>query len=145
VAGAPECATARLMPGKRLDASHVVAGAPEQARSVPSRTVDALVAEHALAPPYLLKFDTHGSERAILDGAAATLAETAAIVMEVYNFARFERFPGLCQRLEAEGFLPVDLADPMLRAADAHVLTQMDLFFQRADAPPWATMCGRRP
>lgn len=53
-----------------------------QTVEVPARTIDALVAETALPGPYLLKLDVQGSELAALRGAAKTLADTDAIVVE---------------------------------------------------------------
>jgi len=106
-------------------------------RVVPMTTIDAEVTRRSLPPPYLLKLDTHGFELEILRGATATLAGTAALVIEAYNFELRPgvlRFHELCAYLEPLGFRCVDLADPMRRPKDA-VLWQMDLVFARSDRP----------
>lgn len=101
------------------------------ARSVACETVDTLVQRHQLPGPYLIKFDTHGYELPILRGASATLKDTCAIIMEVYNFRispTAVRFWDMCQELEALGFLCADLCDPFPRPGD-QLLWQMDLLF----------------
>lgn len=118
-----------------LDGS-TVGGRGGSSRSVPARTVDSLVREHRLPGPFLLKFDTHGYEAPILAGAAATLANTSVIVMEVYNFTVSDhalRFPEMCQHLEQRGFRCYDAAGFLLRPRD-RALWQMDLLFARSDA-----------
>jgi len=112
-------------------------GGQGNARRVPVRTVDELVVEHALPPPYLLKFDTHGYEMPILDGATRVLPETQILIMEVYNFdltPNSLRFPQMCVHLESLGFRCYDLADPMLRPRD-QAFWQCDLLFLRKEHP----------
>ncbi|MEQ9530415.1 MAG: FkbM family methyltransferase, partial [Haliea sp.] len=106
-------------------------------RQVPSKTIDQLVSERSLAGPFILKFDTHGFEEKILEGAVETLRLTDAIIMECYNFnitSSSLRFPQMCVALEDLGFRPMDLADPMLRPFDG-VLWQFDLLFMRSESP----------
>jgi FkbM family methyltransferase len=106
------------------------------ARPAPMVTIDHLVAERQLCPPFGIKFDTHGFEVPILEGARMTLEQTRLIVMEVYNFgdpARSKRFHRMCTHMEELGFRCFDLCGPMLRRRDG-VLWQMDLFFAPADA-----------
>src|SRR5262249_39781179 len=64
-------------PAARVAASGVRGRAPP---------LDAQVAKLGLRPPFLVKLDTHGYEVPILDGAAATLAQTTVLVVECYNF-----------------------------------------------------------
>lgn len=132
-AGATDGATADLHVTADLDGS-TVAGGTGEPRQVPLRTVDALVAEFQLPPPYFLKFDTHGYEIPILRGARQTLAHTAALVMEMYNFPISPSallFPEMCAHLESLGFRCCDLSDPLRRPGD-QVLWQVDLWFRRA-------------
>lgn len=117
-----------------LDGS-TVDGGDGEARSVPSLTLDRIVADHSLRGPFLIKFDTHGFEDDILAGATETLRAASVIIMEVYNFdisPHALRFPAMCARLEALGFRCYDMADPLLRQRDG-ALWQMDLYFCRAD------------
>ncbi|MDE0837835.1 MAG: FkbM family methyltransferase [Kiritimatiellae bacterium] len=69
-----------------LDGSTVGGQTAGDTRSVPTVSIDAMVAEQNLPGPYLLKFDTHGFEVPILDGARETLQATSALIVEVYNF-----------------------------------------------------------
>ncbi len=103
---------------------------------VPMMTVDALVEQRNLLPPYLLKLDTHGFELPIFDGAVETLKQTELIVVEAYNFEmnranRSVRFHELCAYMEEHGFRCSDLVDPAYRPKD-YFLWQMDLFFRPA-------------
>lgn len=77
---------AEFLSASAVGGAVVSAGTRAGSITVPSRRVDTLVAERRLPAPYFLKFDTHGVEREILDGAAETLRETSLIMMEVYNF-----------------------------------------------------------
>ena len=49
---------------------------------VPAMTLDALVAELAVKPPFLLKLDVQGAEQSVLAGGRAVLAETHVVVCE---------------------------------------------------------------
>jgi FkbM family methyltransferase len=105
-------------------------------RRVPVKTIDKLVAERNLQGPFLLKFDTHGYEIPILNGAEKTLRQTNVIIMEVYNFKITEhtlRFHEMCSHLETLGFRTYDIASPVLRLHD-QAFWQMDILFCRNDA-----------
>lgn len=104
---------------------------------VPQTTLDREVTSRQLPGPYLIKLDTHGYELPILQGAAATMAQTAALVVECYNFdiaPSAVRFPVFCQHMESLGFRCVDLWDPLYRESD-QALWQFDLLFVRSDRP----------
>lgn len=107
---------------------------------VPMVTVDTMVRERGLEPPFLLKLDTHGFEVPILEGARETLACTELLVIEVYNFQLTPeslRFHEICSYLEARGFRCVDMCDPVFRRDG--VLWQMDLFFIPANSAEFST------
>lgn len=131
---------AEFLSASAVGGAVVSAGTRADSISVPSRRVDTLVAERRLPSPYFLKFDTHGVERAILDGAAETLRETSLIMMEVYNFklnfvgGKNLLFYEMCAYLQTLGFRCADLCDPLYRPNDG-VLWQMHMFFIRADHP----------
>jgi FkbM family methyltransferase len=98
---------------------------------VPAVTIDSICQQEQLAPPYLIKLDTHGFEVPIFEGAKESLKQTSLIVVEVYNFNLTSdslRFPQLCQYLEDQGFQCIDMCDPMFREKDGS-LWQFDLFF----------------
>lgn len=107
---------------------------------VPVVTIDAEVTAKNLPGPFLLKFDTHGFEVPILQGAAATLARTEVIIMECYNFRIAPEaltFDEMCRFLGERGFRCIDLVEPMHRPRD-DAFWQMDLVFVRADRPEFS-------
>ncbi len=93
-------------------------------------TIDSIVAENGLKPPFLLKLDTHGFEEKIINGASKTLENTEMLIVEAYahpingTFRFFE----LCAFLKEKGFLPAEIVDLMLRPYD-NSLWQMDIIF----------------
>ncbi len=120
--------------GDDLDGS-TVGGSDGKVRRVPSHSVDRLVEMKACSGPFMLKFDTHGFEVPILNGAAKTLEQTDYIVMEVYNYRHTGGtllFHEMCTLLEGRGFRCFNMADPLQRPLD-HALWQMDFFFARKD------------
>ena len=50
--------------------------------TVPVMTLDALVSELDLKPPFLIKMDVQGAEAKVLRGARRVLTETLAIISE---------------------------------------------------------------
>jgi len=115
-----------------LDGSTVGGGAGSL-RQVPSHSIDEVMRIKGCKGPFLLKFDTHGSEVPILKGAPRTLEETRYIVMEVYNYRHVEGtllFYEMCALLDGMGFRCFNMADPMQRPLDG-CLWQMDFFFAR--------------
>jgi FkbM family methyltransferase len=102
---------------------------------VPVRSLDSLINERNLTPPFLLKLDTHGFEVPIFEGARETLRQTALIIVETYNFKLTSdslRFHEMCSFLESRGFRCIDLCEPMHRPKDK-AFWQVDLFFVPAD------------
>jgi FkbM family methyltransferase len=108
-----------------------------QLREVDMLTVDELVTTHQLAAPHFLKFDTHGFELPILEGATETLKRTEVIVMECYLIEGADRqllFWQMCERMQQIGFRCFDIVDQLYRPRDGR-LWQVDLFFARSDWP----------
>lgn len=90
----------------------------------------------------LIKLDTHGFEKSILDGAANTLRQTCALIIEAYNYrisAECLLFWELCAYLAERGFRPIDMVDLLHRPRD-NTLWQSDIFFIRADWPGFEIM-----
>lgn len=114
-----------------LDGSAVGTGLGANARTVPMTTLDLEVARRQLRPPFFIKLDTHGFEVPILRGSPACLAQTAVLMIEVYNF-HFTPwallFPEMCAHLDGLGFRCFDMVNPILRVKD-DCLWQMDLLF----------------
>ncbi len=94
-----------------------------------------------LKPPYLIKLDTHGYELPILKGAAPLLDDTAALVIEVYNFTQGPgalRFWEMCRYMEERGFRVIDITEPAWRPHD-EAFWQADFVFLKADAPQFGS------
>lgn len=105
--------------------------------TVPAVTIDDEVTRLGLRSPYLVKLDTHGVEMDVLEGARTTLTNASVLVIEAYNFRigdKAPRFWELCEYLEREGFLPIDLTEPLWRPYDG-ALWQFDLVFLRHTSP----------
>jgi FkbM family methyltransferase len=126
-----------------FDASEAFAGQAmtEKTRDglveLPVCSIDDEVSTRDMAAPYLLKFDVHGFELAILRGAEKTLANTSLLIMECYNFEIAPEsmlFYDMCRYLHERGFRVVDMSEPLWRKHD-NALWQMDIFFVRADRP----------
>lgn len=75
--------------------------------TVPCRTLDSIVEELALKPPYAIKLDIQGLEARALRSGTRTLANTAAVVCEViiHNFREINAV------MEKAGFDLFDLSD----------------------------------
>lgn len=106
----------------------------ENAITVDVTTVDASVTQFGLSAPFLVKLDTHGYEKSILDGAGDTLEKTEVLIIEAYNYRISDEamlFWELCSYMSERGFRPIDLVDIGYRKYD-NSLWQMDLFFIRS-------------
>jgi len=126
-----------------FDASDPVGGLasttpfPKNNICVPVTTIDKLASRRNLHGPFLIKLDTHGFEVPILEGARQTMAQSAMLIIEAYNFTLCPgalRFYELCQFLEPRGFRCVDMFDLMIRPGD-HAFWQMDMVFLPSTHP----------
>lgn len=136
VAGEEDGGTAQLAVTADLDGSSVD-GADGERRSVPVHSLDAIARMKGLRGPYFLKFDTHGFEKRILEGASDVLKETRFIVMEAYNFRHTPGtllFHEMIDYLSQRGFRVSHIVDVLNRPSDG-ALWQIDLMFARADDP----------
>jgi len=107
---------------------------------VPQRSLASLVAEQHLAPPFLIKLDTHGYEVPILEGAAPLSPDVNLFVIEAYNFRLSPdglRFHELCGLMAERGFSVIDMSEPLWRRKDG-ALWQFDLFFVPSTRPEFA-------
>jgi FkbM family methyltransferase len=116
-----------------LDGSGVYNGQGDNVREVPVITIDDILKDSAGS--VLIKFDTHGYEVPILNGAARTLKRTSALIIEVYGFRISPTcllFPELCAHLDGLGFRLVDMVDLMRRPGD-NAFWQCDAVFLRKE------------
>lgn len=105
---------------------------------VPMVSIDGEVRRRDLPPPYLVKFDTHGFEREIIDGAREALQHTNLFINEFYNFQSEERrWPQMVLLVESLGFRCIDIIEPMWRAHD-DAFWQIDFAFIRQGRPEFS-------
>jgi FkbM family methyltransferase len=118
-----------------------------ESRAVEVTTVDALVSEHSLEPPFLLKVDVQGAEADVLRGAALTLSQTVAVVCETSFFDFFlggVSFASLIADMHERGFCVYDVANLARRPLD-DALSQADLTFVPAESSLRAEHVYARP
>jgi len=100
--------------------------------SVPTERLDALVGDHELARPALLKIDVQGAELEVLRGATATLEKTDTIIVEC-SFVELYDGQALADDvirfLHPRDFRLAAIVSPTLD--DAHQILQADLVFER--------------
>jgi FkbM family methyltransferase len=107
---------------------------------LPMTTLDHEITKRALPGPYLLKLDTHGFEREILNGSAEALTSTNLLVIETYTFRLSQEAPlfdEMVKYMRDRGFGVIDMSEPLWRTRD-NSLWQIDMFFVRADRPEWS-------
>jgi len=104
-------------------------------RTVPVITIDEECAKRNLSGPYLIKVDVQGAELQVLAGAARTLRETEAVVLEVSLFGFLiggPQFYDIVQRMKESGFVAYDIFGAHYRPLDG-ALAQVDMIFVRED------------
>jgi FkbM family methyltransferase len=130
----------RLVVPPTLSGSSLLLGrAHGESRSVPIVTLDALVEDHGLEPPHLVKIDVQGFELEVLAGAERMLAQTGAVIAEVSLWADRKKrdiveFSMLIGWLRERNFVLYDIAELRRRKSD-EAITEMDLVFCPADSP----------
>jgi FkbM family methyltransferase len=98
---------------------------------VEATTIDYEAGTRGLTGPFIVKLDTHGHEREILEGGREILKQTKLLIIETYNFKinqEGKRFYEICLHLKELGFMPADIVDLLYRDKDK-ILWQMDTFF----------------
>jgi FkbM family methyltransferase len=106
-------------------------------RTVPVVSIDQQCAEKNLAGPYLIKLDVQGAELQVLAGAARTLRETEAVILEVTLFGTMiggPQFYDLVIYMKAAGFVAYDIFAVNYRPLDG-ALAQVDMIFVREVGP----------
>lgn len=119
-------------------------------RTVPVVTLDGLIEERELQPPYLMKLDVQGAELDVLSGAEEALRNTDYIVMEASFFQFFKAGPQLhdvITFMKSRGFVAYDICGMRYRPLD-NALSQADLAFVKERASfrerhYWATRYQR--
>ncbi|MCX6313040.1 MAG: FkbM family methyltransferase [Bacteroidetes bacterium] len=102
-----------------------------EGREVEITTIDSEMEKHQAKCSFVLKFDTHGFELPILEGATKTLLKTDLIIMECYGFRIAQNsllFSEMCVQMDTLGFRLADIVDIMRRPSD-NLFWQCDAFF----------------
>ena len=97
---------------------------------VTTRRLDALVAEHKLPPPDILKLDVQGAELDVLAGAGYLLAQTGAIIAELSFLPYNEAAPliaSVISGIDRLGFKCADICE-ISQAGNGSVM-QIDILF----------------
>lgn len=132
-AGARE-GTVKFTVADDLDGSGVYDAQSSGGREVPLTTVDAEIKRLGMKAPFVIKFDTHGFELPILEGAAETLTQTELVIMECYGFQVAPGsllLPEMCAKMQSLGFRLADIVDLLHRPGDG-LLWQCDVFFLKS-------------
>ncbi|MDP1946350.1 MAG: FkbM family methyltransferase [Nitrospirota bacterium] len=104
-------------------------------REVCAITLDRLVAERNVPPPFLIKIDVQGAELDALAGAQKVLAKTEYVLLEVSLFQFFRQGPVFCDvvaYMKSKGFVPYDIYGLQYRPLDG-ALSQIDIAFVKED------------
>jgi FkbM family methyltransferase len=115
-----------------LDGSGVYGEQTGNSRKVPVIAIDDIAGG---VESCIIKLDTHGYEVPILKGAAKTLINTHALIIEVYGFRISPTcllFHELTAHLDALGFRLIDIVDIMRRPKD-NAFWQADAIYIRKD------------
>ncbi|MDQ2976129.1 MAG: FkbM family methyltransferase [Acidobacteriota bacterium] len=100
-------------------------------RTVTSTTLDHLVDQAKLEPPFLLKIDVQGAELDVLAGFEKYLQETEFVLLEVSFFKFFlqgPQFYDVLTYMKARGFVAYDICGLQYRPLD-NALSQVDMIF----------------
>lgn len=104
-------------------------------REVRAITLDRLVGERNVPPPFLIKIDVQGAELDVLAGGQKTLAGTEYVLLEVSLFHFFHQGPAFCDvvaYMKSKGFVPYDIYGLQYRPLDG-ALSQIDIAFVKED------------
>ena len=106
-------------------------------RHVRAITLDHLVLERNVPPPYLIKIDVQGAELDVLAGGEKTLHGAEYVLLEVSLFQFFQDGPAIgdvVAYMKARGFVPYDIQGLQYRPLD-RALSQVDMAFVKESGP----------
>lgn len=105
-------------------------------RTIDVTTLDAIIDEKNLSPPYIIKVDVQGAEIDVLDGATKVLADTDLVLLEVSLFEFMKGGPlfyDIVHYMKGKGFVVYDIYSMTPRPLDG-ALGQVDLAFAKEDS-----------
>ena len=107
------------------------AEADGQQRVVDLVTIDSLIEDNKIQPPYLLKVDVQGAELDVLEGAQKCLKDAEVIILEVSMFTFMKNAPDFTDviiYMKSLGFVAYDILLGWNRPLD-NALGQIDIVF----------------
>jgi FkbM family methyltransferase len=128
-------ASSSLLPMADLHKSAYPFSAESTRELIQVETLDSLAPSLKLEPAILMKIDTQGFEKSVLQGAAATLPRIKLIIVET-SFGELysgqPRFPEIYRLLETAGFEYIGSWDQFLNPKDGTPLQQDAIFLRPA-------------
>lgn len=115
-----------------LDGSGVIENAKgSNIRTVEVTSIDDEVQKLNLNGPFIVKLDTHGFEKPIIEGCSETISYISLFIIECYGFYIAKNsllFWEMCRYMDAKGFRLIDIVDILYRPKDDS-FWQCDAFF----------------
>ena len=105
-------------------------------RKIKQRTVDSIIKEGGLQPPFLIKVDVDGPEIKVLEGCHETLRSECVVVIEATLAHENPRLSQIVRIMDEFGYSTYDIVDYLHRGSDWH-LWQVDLIFLRNSDRLW--------
>ncbi len=102
---------------------------------VTAMTCDEIVADAGLTGPFIYKLDTDSHELEVLEGSAATLAQSDLCIIELnifYALVKLSAPNDIWRVMDAHGFSLFGVAD--IGHGESGILRSLDLAFARADS-----------
>ena len=106
-------------------------------RTVKAVTLDRIVRERGLKPPYLVKVDVQGSELEVLEGAKEIVADFGLVILETSFYEFFKGGPQMhdvVAYMKSNGFMVYDIFGLSHRPLDG-ALAQANFVFVKEDGP----------
>lgn len=110
-------------------------------RRVPMRTLDAVVEQHALQPPFAVKLDVQGGEMDVLRGGLRTLDDAVVVTAEVNIFSERDTLVELLALMQGLGWALFDITDLSYNRSDQSLYQCYATFFPKGmdfrKGTPW--------
>ncbi len=117
-------------------------GGEEERTLIPSNKIDTILKRHALPIPYILKIDVEGAELSVLKGAAETLENAEAVIVETpvsLRSAEISSFGEIVSFMHADGFAVFDISE-MSYHSKSGFLNLANVIFVKKDNVLWNKM-----
>jgi FkbM family methyltransferase len=129
-------ATLSLSETKQYSSIDAVIGS--ETRRIEQRTVDSIVQEGLLKPPFLIKIDVDGPEVKVLEGCREVMRSQCVFVVEATVAHEGPRLSRIVRFMDDFDYSVYDIVDNLHRQSDWH-LWQVDLIFLHNSDPLWGS------